>query len=89
MKSESLKLIYFEGCPNATIAEANLNTAGIKYEKICQDRLDENHPYKKFASPTLLKGDRIVFGSATGIDGGCSLDLPAASEIKVRLKKMG
>ena len=83
-----LKLIYFQGCPNASIAEQRLNEAGIEFEKICQDSLPADSPYRAYASPTLLVDHAIIFGAATGADGGCSLDLPDAEELKKRVSKV-
>ncbi len=88
MSKVSLKLVYFEGCPNAKLAETRLNQAGIEFERICQDSLAQDSPYKKYSSPTLLLGEAIVFGAATGTDGGCSLDLPDVPTLKTRLQKM-
>lgn len=82
------KLIYFRGCPNAQITQTRLEQAGIEFEKICQDELPDNSPYRRYSSPTLLLDDEIVFGTGTGNDGGCSLDLPAVTELKARLKKL-
>ena len=82
-----LKLIYFQGCPNALVAEQRLEEAGIKFEKICQDSLPSDSPYRAYASPTLLINKTIIFGAATGVDGGCSLDLPDVEELKKRVSK--
>lgn len=86
---KTLKLVYFEGCPNAKLAEQRLRGANIKFEKICQDSLPDDSPYKNYSSPTLLADHKIIFGSSTGTDGGCSIDLPDAAEIEERLRKIG
>lgn len=88
MSKVSLKLVYFEGCPNAKLAETRLKEAGIEFDRICQDSLAQDSPYKSYSSPTLLMGEAIVFGAATGTDGGCSLDLPDVPSLKIRLQKM-
>lgn len=83
---EALKLIFFEGCPNAERARKLLQQVGVTFEEVKQDLLPANHPYKGYASPTVLDKERIVFGAKTGNDsGGCSLDIPTASDLQKRL----
>jgi len=79
------KLIYFKGCPNTKVAEQRLGELGIRFERICQDLIPEDSPYKFYSSPTLLKGDAVIFGAITGSDGGCSVDLPSIEELRKRL----
>ncbi len=86
---KTLRLVYFEGCPNAKLAEQRLREAGIEFEKICQDSLPDDSPYKKYSSPTLLMEEAIVFGASTGTDGGCSIDMPDVLELKKRLMVLG
>lgn len=83
-----LKLIYFEGCPNVAQVRKRLQTAGYRFEEIDQDTLPEGHPCRNYSSPTILKGDRIIFGTLTGSGKpGCSLEaIPTAEEIA---KKIG
>lgn len=83
---EALKLIFFEGCPNAGKARKLLQQVGVTFEEVKQDLLPADHPYKGYASPTVLDKERIVFGAKTGNDsGGCSLDIPTASDLRKRL----
>jgi len=43
-----------------------------------------------YVSPTILLGDQIVFGSATGgLSSGCSVDNPIVEELKARVKQLG
>lgn len=82
----ALKLLYFEGCPNANKARQLLSKVGATFEEIRQDDLPPSDPLKGYASPTLLDGEKIVFGSKTGEgSGGCSLDIPSADELRARL----
>jgi hypothetical protein len=83
-----LKLIYFEGCPKIDFARKNLQMAGYLYDEIRQDNLPEGHPLKDYTSPTLLKGERVIFGtlSSSG-QGGCSLEIPTAEQIKTQIEK--
>ena len=83
-----LKLIYFEGCPNVSQVRTHLQSAGFPFEEIDQDTLPDGHPYRNYSSPTILKGDRIIFGMLTGSGKpGCSLEaIPTEEEIA---KKIG
>ena len=74
------KLVYFTGCPNYLPAIDLLNQSGLEFKSICQDDLNETDSLKNYSSPTLLKGDKIIFGSkASG--GGCSMPLPTKDEL--------
>ncbi|MGE3760304.1 MAG: MerC family mercury resistance protein [Pseudobdellovibrionaceae bacterium] len=82
----ALKLLYFEGCPNANRARQLLSKVGASFEEVRQDDLTPTDPLKGYASPTLLDGEKIVFGSKTGDgSGGCSLDIPTVDELRARL----
>jgi len=61
----AIKLIYFTGCPNAGKAKEALKEIGTEFEEICQDDLPQGHPYRNYASPTILNGDQIIFGTKT------------------------
>lgn len=74
------KLVYFNGCPNHPPAVELLKSAGVDFVAICQDELSESDPMKNYSSPTLLKGDEIVFG-AEARGGGCSTKLPSKEEL--------
>ena len=75
------KLIYFEDCPNHLPAVELLRKLGIQFDEVCQDRLDDKNPLNGYSSPTLLKGDKIVFGSKAA-GGGCSVSLPTLDELR-------
>ena len=80
-----LTLIYFLGCPNSEKAKALLVDAGATFKEIIQDNLTPSHPLKRFSSPTLLRGRDILFGTETGVDGGCSLSIPNAAALEAIL----
>lgn len=80
----TFKLIYFNQCPNYQPAIDLLQDAGIVFETVCQDRLDISDPYKNYSSPTLLKGDEIIFG-ARAHGGGCSVALPTIKQLLERI----
>lgn len=81
-----LKLIYFEGCPNTERARKLLIETGVPFEEVKQDNLSIGDPLKGYASPTVLDGGNIIFGSKTGENsGGCSLDIPSIEQLRFRL----
>lgn len=81
---KNYKLLYFEGCPNYKPAKKLLDEIDLDFISICQDNLDETNPLKNYSSPTLLRGNQIVFGSEA-IGGGCSMPLPSKDELLKRL----
>jgi len=84
-----LKLIYFGGCPNAESTRKALLATGFDFDEVKQDDLAADHPHKAYSSPTILKKNEVVFGTKTGPDGGCSLEVPTANEIRERLESDG
>lgn len=82
----ALKLLYFEGCPNAEKARRLLTKVGATFEEVRQDDLPSSDPLKGYASPTVLDGEKIIFGSKTGEgSGGCSLDIPSVDDLRICL----
>jgi hypothetical protein len=82
----SVKLVCFEGCPNAEKAKGLLRKIGVPFDEIRQDDLQALDRYRGYTSPTILNGDKIVIGSSTeGAAGGCSIDIPSAEELRTRL----
>ena len=67
-----LTLIYFEGCPNASKARALLTAAGRPFTEVLQDTLPEGHPKKGYTSPSILEGDRVIYGMKSD-EEGCSI----------------
>ena len=57
------KLIYFSGCPEAKNARAALLNAGVeKFEVVVQDKLNDDDPHRHYSSPSILKGNEILYG---------------------------
>lgn len=83
-----LRLVYFEGCPNAPKAVNLLESIGEDFERINQVNLPPEDPYRDYASPTLLWNDQIVFGAITEGSGGCSLSIPTLEVLKEKLNSM-
>ena len=77
---DKYRLIYFAGCPNHLPSEELLRRAGIRFESVCQDDLVEADPFKNYTSPTLICGEKIIFGSEA-IGGGCSMPLPNLEQL--------
>lgn len=82
----NVTLLYFEGCPNAALMRQRLREAGAAFDEVRQDTLPEGHPWRGYASPTLLRGGELICGARTA-DGaaGCALDVPSAPELRARL----
>ncbi len=59
-----LRLIYFEGCPNAERVRRSLEGTGYKF-------------------------DEVIFGTTTGSEGGCSLEIPTTQEIQAKIVEAG
>lgn len=72
MSTRSIELVYFDGCPNAERARANLraatDAAGGAQPWSEWNLSDEGTPgrYRRFGSPTVLVDGEDV----TGADGG-------------------
>lgn len=83
----TLYLITFAGCPNAEKAKTLLGEAGLKYTEIKRDDLTESHPHLRYSSPSLLDGEKLIFGSFTDSNaGGCTLSIPNVMELMRRLE---
>ena len=67
-----LTLIYFEGCPNAAKARSLLEAVGKPFQEVRQDDLPDGHPHKAYTSPSILLGERVVFGMSSD-ETGCSI----------------
>lgn len=82
----NLILITFEGCPLAGKSRDMLSEIGVKFMDVEQDNLPINDPHRFYSSPTLLEGERIIFGSR--LDSGaraCTLILPTLAQLKKML----
>lgn len=84
-----LKLIYFVGCPNAEGTKKALQDTGYDFDEVKQDDLSADHPLKSYSSPTILKKNEVIFGTRTGPDGGCSLEVPTTQQIQKKLESEG
>lgn len=81
-----LKLVYFKGCPNADKVRSALATTGHQFDEIKQDDLPPRHPLKNYSSPSILKNNEILYGTSTGSEGGCSLEIPSLEQLRARLE---
>lgn len=86
----NVKLVYFEGCPNAIKVRRSIEETGTAFVAIRQDDLSAGDPLREFSSPTILKDNEVIFGTKTGAGGGgCSLQVPTTDEIRRKLGKVG
>lgn len=71
-----VKLIYFEGCPEAKNVRAALLNAGVyDFEVIKQDSLSPDHELRKLSSPSVMKGNELIYGIKTnGEISSCTFD---------------
>jgi len=80
-----VKLIYFDGCPNANKVKEILEEMRIAYTAIDQSKLNRADKYKAYTSPSVLMGEKVIIGSKTDGSGGCSLDLSELDKLAERL----
>ncbi|MBT3922871.1 MAG: hypothetical protein HOF21_09885 [Nitrospina sp.] len=86
MNQSDIKLIYFDGCPNYEVAKNLLLQSGCKFEEINQSNLPDDHAFKQYTSPTILKNGRLIVGEKMASkNGGCSLQLPSYAEFRKSL----
>lgn len=84
-----LTLLYFDGCPKASTARKTLADSGLKYKEVRQDGLHPSDPLKSYSSPTILNGGELLFGTKTGPDGGCSIEVPTTTQLREKLEADG
>ncbi len=84
---ENLTLIYFEGCPNYSVAKELLKSSNLMFDEIDQGRLEENDPLAAFSSPTLLLKGNIVFGGKVG-GAGCTVRIPSSNELEEKILEL-
>jgi hypothetical protein len=87
--STPIKLVFFQGCPNAERARVELGKAGLNFMLVEQGELEAGHPLLSYTSPSLLIGDSLIFGSRTSNGGsaGCTLQIPRAEELEELVRK--
>lgn len=81
-------LIYFKGCPNIEKARSLLVRAGIQgFTEVVQDDLPENHPLRRFSSPSILgkTGELILGERCNASSAACTFS--SSNEAIVRLKR--
>jgi glutaredoxin len=59
----NIKLIFFRGCPLGVPTAEILRYAGVEFDEIHQDQLSKDSPFQVYSSPTILLGDKVIFGS--------------------------
>lgn len=83
----ALRLVYFDGCPNAEAVRAALRNAGHPWDEVRQDDLPDGDPLHGYTSPTVLLGQDVLFGIATS-DGqsGCSVQPLEPAELEQAIR---
>lgn len=89
----SVKLIYFKGCPEAGKLRSALFRAGISnYQEVLQDELPKGHSYLKVSSPSVMKDDELIYGVRTcNESSSCTYDMispPDEEKLVLRLKEL-
>ena len=93
MKIPRIELVYFEGCPNASQARANLREAveasGRALTWSEWDLMEESTPagFRRFGSPTVLVNGADVTGENVGTAAmACRVDgVPSVATITARI----
>lgn len=82
-----LKLIYFKGCPEAKNARSALLNAGVeKFEVVVQEKLNSDDPYLLYSSPSILKGDEILYGQKlTKNTSACSYQKLDSEKLRMKI----
>ncbi|MBC8286183.1 MAG: hypothetical protein H8E42_01780 [Nitrospinae bacterium] len=85
---DTIKLIYFSGCPNYVAVKKLLLNLGCDFEEINQSKLPEKHPLKCYTSPAILKNGELIIGEKMdSIAGGCTIQLPSEEDFARSLKR--
>lgn len=85
----AVRLVYFEGCPNLDEVRSTLRAMPeLSVEEVNQSELPADDPLRCYSSPSILMGERIMFGAKTdSADGGCSYGKPDAAVIRALLEE--
>lgn len=89
--SSSVEVVYFIGCPNATLVFNALKGNGIPFEVVIQDRLPKGDQKRALSSPSVLVNGVQVFGEiASNGASSCTWSAVSPEEIvQVVLNAMG
>ncbi len=61
--SGKVEIVYFLGCPNASVVIEILRSNRIPFEMVIQNRLLDNNPKKNLSSPSILVNGVQAVGS--------------------------
>lgn len=84
---KDIKLIFFEGCPNAERVRQALKESAVEFIELDQNTLDDKDDYKNYASPTVIKNDEVILGGKAD-GGGCLLGIPSSGELNEMFSKI-
>lgn len=69
-----IEVLYFTGCPNATVVIKALEACGLPFEITIQDNLSMDNAKRGMTSPSVLVNGQQVIGSTTALNSaGCTL----------------
>jgi hypothetical protein len=82
-----VELIYFSGCPNVDRARAAIRAGGVEaFHEVNQDDLAANHPYRQYASPTILLDGKMIAGC---LNDGAACSIIAWDDVTDAIKRAG
>lgn len=83
-----IRLVTFEGCPNAEKARSILRELGHSFDEIVQNKLPKDDPNRGYSSPSILVDGHLVFGAAIDrASSSCTFGVISKAEIVVALKR--
>jgi hypothetical protein len=82
----NVELIYFSLCPNTDRAREVLRNYFEKFTEVNQDDLEENDPYLRFSSPTILIDGQVVAGSVSSSSACSVINWDSISSVVANLK---
>jgi glutaredoxin len=82
---EPLTLLYCEGCPYAEQARRILQNTGYPFTSVRTESLPPGHPQRGYTSPTILLGERVLYGMGGG-EVGCSVGPIDGARIQAEIR---
>lgn len=83
-------LVYFTECPNTDRAREALRQAGVaRWKEINQDNLDQHNRFQRYSSPSILVGEKVLFGQELSTCGGsCNISNLAPRALQERIEEL-
>ncbi|MBC76017.1 MAG: hypothetical protein CME64_08365 [Halobacteriovoraceae bacterium] len=77
----TIKVLYFNGCPNAEQVFKLLQKEDIPFEIVDQDNLPKGHDWNNYSSPSIFANEKLVYGGRA-FNRGCTFGMPGKEVIK-------